>query len=86
MAAHTWPYVHTAMTRTRNKKAGEGPSSRCAELTVVAGGAAVAGVRTVAVKGAPGLGAFAAVLTVVGQTPERRCRHHHSFSLGDTKY
>lgn len=54
---------------------------RRVRLTVVAGGAPVAGVGAAAVKGVPGLRAFTSVFTVVGQTPRRRCRHNHCVSL-----
>ena len=59
----------------------EGRRSKCVPLTVVAGSSCVTSVCTVAVKGVPRLGTFTTVFTIVGQTPTKRCRYNHYFSL-----
>lgn len=74
--------MHPAMEREMNKETRtEARSSRCVQLTVVAGSSFVAGVCTVAVKGAPRLGTFTTVFTIVGQTPTKSCRYNHYFSF-----
>lgn len=64
----------------------EARASRRAGLTVVASSSAVTSVSTVAVKGVPGLGAFASMFTIVGQTPKWTCRHNYYFSLWDINH
>lgn len=74
-------YTHSNEKGDGTRKSEEARTRRCVWLTVVASGSPVTSVCTVAVKGVPGLGAFTAMFTIVGQTPKRRCRHSHSFSF-----